>query len=281
MPAEELGSGGEEYDESDEGDFIVDDDGKPIQRSKKKSMYEDEGLAAAQDIFGCDFDYGEFEQYDDAAVDDEADDDEEDDEYEEDDDLDEEDQEAIAARKEARIKKKEKKKKAPRKTIQDVFEPFELARGYLTDRDSVIRQTDKPERFQLRQIPVTPTRQDPDDRSIDPLLTAEAKWIYQNAFLKPAISRQDTIEDLVDARRSSDDRYRHRHDRERELNSKREVITAKIYNALDLMRNHQLEVPFIAFYRKEEVQPELKIHHLWSIYHYDEKVSKLFHLNFD
>lgn len=46
----------------------------------------------------------------------------------------------------------------------------------------------------------------------------------------------------------------------------------KIYNALDLMRNSTCEVPFIAFYRKEEVQPELNIHDLWKVYQWDEKV---------
>lgn len=41
----------------------MDDDGKPIARQKKKAIFDDEGLEAARDIFGCDFDYGEFEQY--------------------------------------------------------------------------------------------------------------------------------------------------------------------------------------------------------------------------
>lgn len=38
------------------------------------------------------------------------------------------------------------------------------------------------------------------------------------------------------------------------------------------MRNQQLEVPFIAFYRKEYVQPELNINDLWKVYKYDAKV---------
>lgn len=41
----------------------MDDEGKPYARQKKKPVFEDEGLEAARDIFGCDFDYGEFEQY--------------------------------------------------------------------------------------------------------------------------------------------------------------------------------------------------------------------------
>ena len=73
-----------------------------------------------------------------------------------------------------------------------MFEPAELVRGHLTDKDAVIRQTDVPERFQLRPIPVTATRADPDDRTVDLILQNEAKWIYQHAFLKPTISRQVT-----------------------------------------------------------------------------------------
>ena len=56
---------------------------------------------------------------------------------------------------------------------------------------------------------------------------------------------------------------------------RKEAIIPKIYNALDLIRNHKLEVPFISFYRKEEVQPELKTHHLWTIYNYDGKYCQL------
>ena len=33
------------------------------------------------------------------------------------------------------------------------------------------------------------------------------------------------------------------------------------------------QVPFIAFYRKEYVEPELNINNLWKIYQWDEKVS--------
>ena len=38
------------------------------------------------------------------------------------------------------------------------------------------------------------------------------------------------------------------------------------------MRNHSFEVPFIANYRKEYVEPELDIHDLWAIWQSDEKV---------
>ena len=41
------------------------------------------------------------------------------------------------------------------------------------------------------------------------------------------------------------------------------------------MRQQFLEVPFIAFYRKEYVLPELKINDLWRVYKMDELYCKL------
>lgn len=42
------------------------------------------------------------------------------------------------------------------------------------------------------------------------------------------------------------------------------------------MRNQHFEVPFIAFYRKEYVLPELNVNDLWKVYKYDGKVRSLF-----
>jgi len=33
-----------------------------------------------------------------------------------------------------------------------------------------------------------------------------------------------------------------------------------------------VQTPFIAFYRKEHIDPELTIRDLWTVYRYDEKV---------
>lgn len=49
----------------------------------------------------------------------------------------------------------------------------------------------------------------------------------------------------------------------------------KIKKALEFMRNQHFEVPFISFYRKEYVQPELSIHDLWRVYRFDAKVRSL------
>ena len=58
-------------------------------------------------------------------------------------------------------------------TLQ-VFEPSDLARSHYTDQDQEIRTADMPERFQLRQIPVSPTEEGELDE--------EAQWIYTWAF---------------------------------------------------------------------------------------------------
>jgi len=39
------------------------------------------------------------------------------------------------------------------------------------------------------------------------------------------------------------------------------------------MRNQNFEVPFLAYYRKEYVEPELDINALWRVYHFDAKVN--------
>lgn len=63
----------------------------------------------------------------------------------------------------------------------------------------------------------------------------------------------------------------------RERQRKGPQTVGKIRKALDFMRNQQLEVPFIAFYRKEYVQPELNINDLWKVYRYDAKVRLFFY----
>ena len=203
-PAPGYHSDEEEESDADEN-IIVDDAGKPISRQKKKSRFDgDENVQAAFDIFGIDFNFAEFEQYDDDGRGSDRSSDEED-EYDE-----LSDEEEAYGRREARRKKKEKAKKTSRKTIRDIYDPSELAKAHLTEADSVIRETDIPERFQLRNIPVTATRDDPEDGSPDdPILINEAKWIYENAFSKKGtISQQDTADFLDDYRNRDSESYR-------------------------------------------------------------------------
>lgn len=226
-----------EDDESDADDFIVDDQGRPIteKRKKRKPIFTDAALQEAQDIFGVDFDYEEFDKYD-----------QEEEEYEEDEDY--QDEEDAERRRKA---KKKASKKTSKKSIFEIYEPSELKRGHFTDLDNQIRNTDIPERMQLRDTPVTPAES-------DDVLEEEANWIYKQAFCKPTISTQTGLN-------SDSDKTR------KEPSS----TIYKIKKALDFMRNQSLEVPFIAFYRKEYVSPELTLSDLWKVYKFDEKWCQL------
>ena len=63
-----------------------------------------------------------------------------------------------------------------------MFEPSELEKVHLTDRDNEIRVMDTPERFQVRLIPV----KIPEEGELE----EEAEWIYKHAFLALPISQQ-------------------------------------------------------------------------------------------
>merc|ERR1711872_871737 len=224
-------------DEEDIGGFIVDEEGRPIERkkAKRKHIFEDSQRQLAEDIFGVAFDYEEFEQYDQKSDESESDD------YD-DDELDED-----------KIRKRDKKRKKTAKTIFDIFDPHDLAMGHYTDQDHEIRNTDIPERMQLRQVPVTAVPEDSDE------LDREAEWIYKYGFAKQTITSQ--IDYTYDEVKAWQDRP---------------STTEKIKKALDFMRQQFLEVPFIAFYRKEYVHPELEdINALWRVYHMDEKWCQL------
>ncbi|XP_037868375.1 transcription elongation factor SPT6 [Bombyx mori] len=226
--------------ESDADDFIVDDDGRPIaeRKKKRKPIFTDASLQEGQDIFGVDFDYDEFEKY---GEEDYEDEDEEDlDEYIEDDE----------EEGERRRTKKGKAKRPSKKSIFEIYEPSELKRSHFTDLDNEIRKTDVPERMQTREVPITPVEEGSNE------LEEEAEWIYKQAFLKPSVSKADAQDARERTRRGSS------------------TIT-KIRQALDFMRNQTLEVPFIAFYRKEYVEPELSINDLWKVYKYDAKWCQL------
>lgn len=104
--------------------------------------------------------------------------------------------------------------------------------------------------MQLRDIPITAVPENSTE------LEDEAEWIYKQAFTKSTISNRSEEWTNGDERKPSS-------------------AIGKIKQALDFMRNQQLEVPFIAFYRKEYVQPELNINDLWKVYQYDAKWCQL------
>lgn len=246
---EREGSGSEL--ESDPDDFIVDDDGQPITKSKRKRhiKYTDHALQEAQDIFGVDFDFDEFSKYQD-----DYDEEMEEEEYE-----DEEEEGENRPR-----PKKTSRKRQTKKSIFEVYEPVELERGHFTDRDNEIRTTDIPERFQLRAVPVTPA---PEEE-----IAREAEWIYKQAFGNPTISVQSAVDEGAKGS-SAASALAGRH--QPPAGRKNVTAVAKIAEALKFMRNQLFEVPFIAFYRKEYVEPDLNINDLWTVYKWDEKWCQL------
>ncbi len=100
--------------------------------------------------------------------------------------------------------------------------------------------------MQLRDPPVTQVAEGSDE------LDRESEWIFKNHFCKPTVSRQEGY-----TRESCKD-WHH----------KAGSALEKIRNALDFIRQGN-EPPFIAFYRKEYVQPELNINDLWRIFSAD------------
>lgn len=85
-------------------------------------------LQEAQEIFGGDFDFAEFdpEAYDRAEEEEEDQDDESWDRP-----------------------KKQTKRRVGRRSIFEIYEPSELESSHMTDQDNEIRSTDMPERFQV------------------------------------------------------------------------------------------------------------------------------------
>ena len=242
------GAGGDEadeagYDSGDVNDFIVDEEGQPIQREKRKKkthIFGDAARQQAEDIFGVAFDYDEFDQYGDEEYDSEDEDDE---------DRDDRDDDDVDGGGKAAGKKKRRKKKA--KSIFEIFEPSELEHRHFTDLDNEIRNTDVPERMQLRTVPVTAVPEGSDE------LEKEADWIYRHAFVKPTVSKQPQFG-------SDDIRSWERKDN----------LPEQIKLTLDFIRQQFHEVPSIAFYRREYA-PDLKINELWRVYKWDELWCKL------
>jgi hypothetical protein len=135
------------------------------------------------DIFGVDAaELGGLEEGDSGEEGEGGDDeDEEDDEYysgeeeeaEEEEELDEDGNVIATTRKR---QQKRGRTRAAQHKLEDIFEPEELEKNLMTERDQQIRVEDIPERFLLRStVPVT---SEPDENELE----KEAEWIYTQAF---------------------------------------------------------------------------------------------------
>ncbi|KAI1712859.1 SH2 domain-containing protein [Ditylenchus destructor] len=138
-----------------------------------------------------------------------------------------------------------RKQRTKKISLLNAVEPSELDKCFINSIDKKIIFEDIPERHQMRKMPVTATDEDS--------LKSEAMWIQKYAFQMDLLSRQETVD----------------------LGNDNAAILEKIQTTLEYIKNHQFEVPFIAFYRKEDIEPTLNIRDLWRIYQYDEKWCRL------
>ncbi|KAL3102217.1 hypothetical protein niasHS_003626 [Heterodera schachtii] len=217
--------------EQSEDQFIVEDDEdrraeRRHKRKGKKNAVSDQTLDDAKEIFGVD-NLGEF--------------------YEDEEALEEDFEEG----EEVRVAKP----RGAKVTLLDTIEPSELERGFVRAEDKKIICEDRPERFQIRNIPVAEV----DDHD----LNLEAHWIHKYAFDNPTLSKQTGMGfSLIKA----DGAY---------VEEIREEAPEKIKEAIKFIRNQLFEVPFIAFYRKEYVESSLLMPDLWKVYKFDEKWCRL------
>jgi len=124
-----------------------------------------------------------------------------------------------------------------KRTLEDIFEADELEEKFAGEEDVRIKNTDIPERLQLRyKDRPNATQQE---------LQAESLWIF------------DKMKKIKN-------------------NPLTEAHKAKIYTALNNLRVNYLEVMFQAFYRKNELLNEINAMDLWMIYELDEEWGGFF-----
>eukprot|EP00698_Gefionella_okellyi_P002106 TRINITY_DN1197_c0_g1_i1.p1 TRINITY_DN1197_c0_g1~~TRINITY_DN1197_c0_g1_i1.p1 ORF type:complete len:1477 (+),score=316.59 TRINITY_DN1197_c0_g1_i1:41-4471(+) len=123
-------------------------------------------------------------------------------------------------------------------TAAQIYEPSVVAEAFLSTEDMKIRKEDRPERLQLRGVELRP-----DDDFGD-----EAVFIFINAFARSLSSFSDDAS---------------------------QATTKAIATVLHILHTQDVEVPFIAMYRREFFEPHLQEHDLWTIYDWDEKYALL------
>lgn len=111
------------------------------------------------------------------------------------------------------------------------------------------------------------------DHASDLAITGTEDWDDQRDGL--AVSSSDADTTVISGKGSSLPPAAKPPSTNWEEDKKRVNTVKKIRDALNFMRNQQFEVPFIAFYRKEYVEPELNINDLWKVYTWDERWCQL------
>ncbi|CAG0916226.1 unnamed protein product, partial [Notodromas monacha] len=262
-----------DLDDDDElDDFIVDSEGNSVRERRRKfkrhnimSSVDYAALQEAHEIFGCDLDY----VYQSGQASDKEDNrPHRGEDYYSEDDVELEDAGSTERLSRGRNHRNPKGSihKQPKVSIFELFEPADLERNHFTDRDNDLRNTDIPERMQVRCVPVVPI----DAKENADEFEAEANWIYRHAFdVVPTVSDQRMRLKIPHGYPKDADQR----EQDESLGRQLEAQTA-IKNTLRFFREQHLEVPFIRNYRREDIS-NLSPEHLWRIYDFDAKWCQL------
>jgi transcriptional accessory protein Tex/SPT6 len=136
----------------------------------------------------------------------------------------------------------------------------ELVESFCTDRDDLIRKTDRPERFQ----DVLVGRVVPDDRERD----EEADWMAHKLSEK-IIAETCAMPGLSYEEQS--------HARSMDNQSTLErILKGPIDAVLKFFQVERFEVPFIWTHRRDYLAPQMTRRHLWYLYAMDERWERLY-----
>jgi transcription elongation factor SPT6 len=148
--------------------------------------------------------------------------------------------------------------------LKKMFSPDEIAEQYMTEEDEIIKNTDIPERFQLRK-----TLREVSENE----LVSEANWIYNQVF--KAYSRNP----YGGRSNNENDEYSWgndmMHDENDTSSQLREKIVSQITDVLRFILINRFDIPYIAQYKKEYFKSNLNDSDLWTIFDYDEKWRSL------
>jgi hypothetical protein len=122
-----------------------------------------------------------------------------------------------------------------------------LVENFCTEQDDVIRQTDRPERFQSAGERVFPTENE---------IAEEAVWMGSKLFSWMMSNEGKEKKSIIDS------------------SSLSEIVSSCRF-VLQFHHIEQMEVPFIATYRKDYLHSSISSRHIWKMLEFDDLWRKL------